>query len=179
MGRLLAREEPEELGLPKFHKSVAMQQTPRRRLPLSVPRRQESQRLSSSVILVIIVIKRTMTMCQALYRTLHSHRLISFPQHSDEVIYNHSVLQTRNGSLHIVDVLKAIELYFFWLLDAYSTLSLLFIYFNEKYRAFIRYFVQSWYDQMVQKFLEVHFFFLKYIYFWLSQVLAAIRDLLP
>ena len=54
-------EAPEELGLPKFHRFVAMQQAPRRWLPLSVPRRQESWQLSSSVILVIIVIKRTMT----------------------------------------------------------------------------------------------------------------------
>lgn len=54
-------------------------------------------------------------MCQALYQTLHIHHLISFSQQSDEVIYNYSVLQTRNGSLHIVDILKAIELHFFGL----------------------------------------------------------------
>ena len=90
-----------------------------------------------------------------------------FFQQSDEVIYNYSVLQTRNGSLHIVcGYPKSHWTVLFWLVDASSTLSLLFIYFNEKYRVFIRYFVQSWYDQMVQKFINVYFFL---IYIFLAE----------
>ena len=76
-----------------------------------------------------------------------------------------------------VTIPKAIELYFFWHVVASSMLCLLFIYLNEKYRAFIRYFVQSRYmrsskDQMVQKFIKVYFF-KKNIFLWLSQVLVA------
>ena len=123
-------------------------------------------------------------MCQAIYQTLPIHRLIAFSQQSDEVIYNYSVLQTRIRSLHIFcDYPKSHWTVLFWHVVASSMLCLLFIYLNEKYRAFIRYFVQSRYmrsskDQMVQKFIKVYFF-KKNIFLWLSQVLVAMWDLVP